>query len=71
MMFSWICRPVRQQGLADACRVRRRWMSEVPDYEAAGDPACWLPRVCPDCGAMADTDRPFTCAVCHAEVPAD
>ena len=23
-----------------------------------GDPACWLRRVCPECGAMADRDPP-------------
>jgi rubrerythrin len=36
-----------------------------------GDPACWLRRVCPECGSMADSDPPTTCPVCHADMPAD
>jgi rubrerythrin len=36
-----------------------------------GDPACWLGRVCPECGSVADSDPPTTCPVCHADMPAD
>jgi uncharacterized protein YeaO (DUF488 family) len=43
-------------------------MSE-PD-ERGGDPACWLRRVCPQCGSMADADPPTTCPACHAAMPA-
>ncbi|WP_199522193.1 hypothetical protein [Geodermatophilus marinus] len=32
--------------------------------EAGGDPACWLARVCPDCGRVADRDPPTRCAGC-------
>ncbi len=39
--------------------------------ERGGDPACWLRRVCPQCGSMADADPPTTCPVCHAAMPAD
>ena len=34
-----------------------------------GDPACWMCRVCPACGALADADPPTTCPRCHAEIP--
>ena len=34
-----------------------------------GDPACWLKRVCPECGALADADPPTTCPQCHAAMP--
>jgi len=36
-----------------------------------GDPACWLRRVCPECGSIADRDPPTVCPQCHAEMPAD
>jgi rubrerythrin len=41
------------------------------DEDRPGDPACWLRRVCPECGAMADADPPTVCPQCHAEMPAD
>jgi uncharacterized protein YeaO (DUF488 family) len=34
------------------------------EQERGGDPACWLPRVCPECGALADADPPVTCHRC-------
>jgi flavin reductase (DIM6/NTAB) family NADH-FMN oxidoreductase RutF len=36
--------------------------------EAAGDSACWLASVCPECGAMRDGDGP--CQRCEADPPA-
>lgn len=36
---------------------------EEPD-DAGGDPACWLPRVCPACGRLADEDPPTRCPAC-------
>jgi hypothetical protein len=36
-----------------------------------GDPACWLPRVCPACGRLADEDPPTTCPACGAGIPGD
>jgi hypothetical protein len=44
--------------------------SPAPDDEG-GDPACWLNRVCPDCGRLADEDPPTRCAACGAELVAD
>lgn len=34
-----------------------------------GDPACWLRRVCPACGGVADADPPTVCPQCHADMP--
>src|SRR4051794_32139768 len=39
--------------------------SESPEDEG-GDPACWLRRVCPVCGRLADQDPPTVCAACGA-----
>ena len=41
------------------------------DCDAGGDPACWMARVCPACGAMADTDPPARCPRCGADIAAD
>jgi uncharacterized protein YeaO (DUF488 family) len=40
------------------------------EEERAGDPACWLRRVCPRCGSLADQDPPTTCPQCHSPIPA-
>jgi hypothetical protein len=39
------------------------------DDDMPGDPACWLRRVCPACGTLADVDPPTTCQRCHAAIP--
>ena len=39
------------------------------DTDLGGDPVCWLPRVCPECGALADTDPPTICPRCHGAIP--
>jgi len=36
--------------------------------DEGGDPACWLRRVCPACGRLAEEDLPTTCAACGAEL---
>ncbi len=41
------------------------------DDDTPGDPVCWLNRVCPGCGALADTDPPTTCPRCQAPMPGD
>ncbi len=39
----------------------------VPSADAGGDPACWLSRVCPDCGRFAEDEDASHCARCgHA-----
>jgi rubrerythrin len=36
-----------------------------PDpVDEAGDPVCWLHRVCPACGRLADEDPPTRCPSC-------
>ena len=37
--------------------------------DVPGDPACWLCRVCPACGAMADEDPPTICPQCRTPIP--
>jgi rRNA maturation endonuclease Nob1 len=37
--------------------------------EEGGDPACWLRRVCPACGRIADEDPPTRCAACGTDLP--
>jgi hypothetical protein len=43
------------------------WRADPGDR--AGDPVCWLPRVCQACGALADEDPPTTCPRCGSEIP--
>jgi uncharacterized protein YeaO (DUF488 family) len=44
----------------------RAGQAEEPDVP--GDPACWLPRVCPACGAIADASPPTTCPQCGGAI---
>lgn len=37
--------------------------------EPAGEPVCWLSRVCPECGSLAEGPVPATCPRCGAEMP--
>ena len=39
--------------------------------EDGGDPACWIRRVCPACGRLADEDPPTRCPACGAELSDD
>jgi rubrerythrin len=36
--------------------------------DTGGDAACWLPRVCPECGRLADEDPPTRCPNCDTEI---
>ncbi|WP_167396594.1 hypothetical protein [Streptomyces antioxidans] len=38
----------------------------APAEPRGGDPACWLERVCADCGAIQDTADFTSCARCGA-----
>ena len=40
----------------------------APEPEDGGDPACWLARVCPECGRLADEDPPTRCPACGTEL---
>ena len=33
-----------------------------------GDPVCWLRRICPVCGRLADEDLPTRCPGCGAAI---
>jgi rubrerythrin len=43
----------------------------VPEPVDEGDPACWLQRVCSECGRLADEDPPTRCPACGAHLPDD
>ena len=45
--------------------------ADEPVDDEGGDPACWLRRVCPACGRLADEDPPTRCPACGAELEAD
>jgi hypothetical protein len=40
----------------------------IAEEDLPGDPVCWLRRVCPTCGTLADVDPPTTCAYCHSAI---
>jgi rubrerythrin len=42
-----------------------------PEDDAGGDPACWVRRVCPACGRLADEDPPTRCPACGELLEAD
>lgn len=43
----------------------------MSEPEVGGDPACWLSRVCPECGCLVDEDPPNRCPNCDAEIDRD
>jgi rubrerythrin len=43
----------------------------APEPIEGGDPACWLSRVCPECGRLADDDPPTRCPSCGAALADD
>ncbi|MCW2703681.1 MAG: DNA-binding transcriptional regulator, MarR family [Blastococcus sp.] len=45
-------------------------LPSLPDEEG-GDPACWVRRVCPACGRLADENPPTRCPACGADLPDD
>jgi ribosomal protein S27AE len=44
-------------------------MVYVDEFESGGDPVCWLSRVCPECGLLAEQEQAKTCARCGATLP--
>jgi hypothetical protein len=67
--------PSRQAGPARpgaAARPGQPRDSAGPEDEyddRPGDPVCWLCRVCPACGTLADADPPTICPQCRALIP--
>jgi rRNA maturation endonuclease Nob1 len=43
----------------------------TPGPDEGGDAACWLSRVCPSCGRLADSNPPTECSSCGTEIPND
>ncbi|GAB3686217.1 transposase family protein [Saccharopolyspora tripterygii] len=43
----------------------------MSEPDAQGEPACWLARVCPECGRIADEAPPTRCQNCGAEIDPD
>ena len=39
--------------------------------DLGGDPVCWAPRVCPDCGLFVPVEPPTSCPRCGARVGGD
>jgi rubrerythrin len=39
-----------------------------PEDDVGGDPACWVRRVCPACGRLADEDPPTRCPSCGEQI---
>ncbi len=37
--------------------------------DEGGDEACWLRRVCPECGRLHGPDPPDVCELCGADMP--
>ncbi|MGY1857634.1 hypothetical protein [Modestobacter sp. SYSU DS0290] len=40
-----------------------------PAEPEGGDPVCWLDRVCPDCGRLAEDPAAVRCARCGQSLP--
>jgi rubrerythrin len=56
--------------LAELLRAGATTDGAQAEADRPGDPACWLKRVCPSCGSIADADPPTTCPSCRAAIPA-
>ena len=46
-------------------------MSDDATHDVGGDPVCWAPRVCPDCGLFVPVEPPTVCPRCGAAVGVD
>jgi rubrerythrin len=40
----------------------------VDDADEGGDEVCWMNRVCPECGGLADEPPPTRCPRCDTEI---
>lgn len=57
------------ERLSDAGESRRRHQ-EPPD-RLGGEPVCWLPQVCPECGRLAEEEPPTRCENCGTWIMLD
>jgi rubrerythrin len=46
-------------------------LTRVDPADLGGDPVCWAPRVCPDCGLFVPVEPPTVCPRCGALVGVD
>lgn len=60
----------KQQGEGAIARAQALRAEAITSEERPGDPVCLLRRVCPACGAVADTDPPTVCPQCGSNLPA-
>jgi hypothetical protein len=60
-----------RQSLSAGERYRAAGARAAETEDRPGDPACWLRRVCPACGTLADVDPPTTCVQCRADIRAE
>jgi uncharacterized protein YeaO (DUF488 family) len=60
-------RDVERSQAAELARHLREPGAQADPGEA-GDPACWLNRVCPNCGTIAGSDPPVSCPNCGTEI---
>jgi len=44
---------------------------DLPGEDLGGDPACWLNRVCPECGLFVEDRRAQVCPRCDSALPAE
>ena len=44
---------------------------EEPPVEEGGDPACWASLLCPNCGAVPDSQTATVCQRCGEPYPVD
>lgn len=51
-----------------ACDLQEEPSPAADPGERGGDPACWLARVCPQCGTLSDAAPAATCATCGAAI---
>jgi hypothetical protein len=48
-----------------------RRLSDPDPADSIGDPVCWAPRVCPDCGLFVPAEPPTSCPRCGAMIGVD
>jgi rubrerythrin len=67
-----ILQPHRQEiGVSAVEEPGSRPADQLPPDDEGGDPACWLRRVCPECGRLADEDPPTRCPSCGTQLTPD
>lgn len=58
----------KEPEVGPECRCGSRFADEERREEQGGDPACWLSRVCPGCGAFIEQESAASCPRCAQPV---